>query len=132
MDVADAVGLVMVQEDRFLVEKRKQSKGVAPGKIAIPGGHVEEGETLRQACKRELKEELDLQSDSFEFISAKFYSMDYENQLIFYFVCRDWEGEPECIEADEIFWIPLQDPHELDYGAERDLIKNYLRSLEST
>jgi ADP-ribose pyrophosphatase YjhB (NUDIX family) len=29
--------------------------------VVVPGGHVESGESLEEACKRELKEELGLE-----------------------------------------------------------------------
>lgn len=58
MKFVDTVALIVEKEGRLLVERRKLTKETDPGKVAIPGGHVEGGESLEEACRRELKEEL--------------------------------------------------------------------------
>lgn len=48
---------IIVRDDRFLVVRR--AAGIArPGCWCFPGGHVEPGETSRQAVIREMQEEL--------------------------------------------------------------------------
>ena len=58
MKTVDTVALIVLQDDTVLVERRGLHKATDPGVVVIPGGHVEEGESLEDACKRELKEEL--------------------------------------------------------------------------
>ncbi|NQT07735.1 NUDIX domain-containing protein [Candidatus Bathyarchaeota archaeon] len=52
MKLVDTVALIVEKEGRLLVERRKLTKETDPGKVAIPGGHVEEGESLDVACMR--------------------------------------------------------------------------------
>ena len=55
------VGVIFLikQDDRVLFVKRENT-GKCDGYYMLPGGHVDEGETVMQACVRELKEELDI------------------------------------------------------------------------
>ncbi len=50
----------------FLMKSRKWE-----GKYVVPGGHIELGETIEEALKREVKEETGLEINSIEFISLQ-------------------------------------------------------------
>jgi 8-oxo-dGTP diphosphatase len=53
------VGLIVVRQQRILLLKRRPDDFM-PDIWEIPGGHVDPGETLAQACARELHEETSL------------------------------------------------------------------------
>jgi len=67
----DTIAFMVINEDTILVERRTLKARTAPGIIAIPGGHVNEGETLVEAVQRELREETGLNCDSFTLITKK-------------------------------------------------------------
>ena len=67
-ELVPIASFILYKDGKVLVEKRKLGIKVDPGKVVIPAGHVDEGETHLQTCKRELKEELDLDADEFDFI----------------------------------------------------------------
>lgn len=48
-------------DGRWLLVRRAATLRRAPGKVGFPGGQVEAGETLEQAAKREMLEELNVQ-----------------------------------------------------------------------
>lgn len=52
--------IVIEGDDVLLMFRRKITNGIVNEYYAIPGGGVEEGETLKQATIRELKEELSI------------------------------------------------------------------------
>ncbi len=61
-------------KNEYLVVKREMDDMFFPGAWEFPGGHVEEGELLEEALKRELKEEIGFNRS----FNAKIYSYDDE------------------------------------------------------
>ncbi|MBV7333145.1 NUDIX domain-containing protein [Chloroflexi bacterium TSY] len=50
-------GLIVNQQGRIFVQKRRSDRDLFPGCWDIAGGHVEDGETLYEALSREIHEE---------------------------------------------------------------------------
>ncbi len=100
----DVVLGIFLDGKKFLVEKRL-SDDVDAGFISIPGGHVDKGEELKDALKREMKEELDLVVKKAELVFKGLYTASNgEEQLCYYFFISDWSGIPISKEAERIFW----------------------------
>ena len=103
--VEDLVAGILLNHGRFLVEKRRQDKEVDPGYVELPGGHVENGETLEGALKREMREELGI-----EVVRAKFVqngittATNGERGRIHYFHIEKWSGRIVSNEAERVYW----------------------------
>lgn len=95
MKTVDTVGLLILDGDRLLLGRRGLHKTTFPGVVVVPGGHVESGESLEEACKRELKEELDLECS--KFIEMIPYSTPIEVQNVHYYICGGWTGVPKAL-----------------------------------
>jgi len=50
--------IVINSSGKIIFQKRPASKEIDPEKLAFFGGHVESGESVKEAAKRELEEEL--------------------------------------------------------------------------
>ena len=122
----DTVAFMVIKEGKILVEKRSQTARTGSGAIAIPGGHVYEGETLVEAVQRELREETGLTCDSFTLITKKYRTTPLEDQTMHYYLCNDCEGDLVCNEAEELFWISLNEAELLDYEKKE---KQYLNCM---
>lgn len=58
MEIRIVVTGILKDKDLFLVVRRSKEDDLYPGCWEFPGGHIEFGETISDALKRELKEEI--------------------------------------------------------------------------
>ena len=122
----DCIAFMLVKNGRLLVEKRKLSKKVDPGCVSIPGGHVEDGESLEEALYRELDEELGIVPDAVRYICTLIH-YSQEIQKIHYFAIESWDGDISNREADSLHWIQIGEVNNLDIAVDRVAVQEYLR-----
>ena len=63
---------ILKDKDLLLIVKRNENDDLFPGAWEFPGGHLEDGETLKDGLKRELKEEIGFTTE-FEPIITHYY-----------------------------------------------------------
>jgi len=80
-DVAAAI-LINEEEKLLLYLRDNKSTIPYPNHWSLLGGHVEDGETLIQALKRELQEEIEYNAKGFSFVGI-FYD-SFENRVCVY------------------------------------------------
>jgi len=103
--VADCVDGILVERRKFLVEKRRDDDDADPGLIEIPGGHVDPGETLEDALRREMKEELGINVEKAKLVQKSLYTATSgERQRIHYFYVEKWNGRLRSTEAERVYW----------------------------
>ena len=118
------VAIILIRDETFLVERRHADAKVAPSAVAIPGGHVEDGETHGEALRREAREELGIEVDAEQFVCTLVYDEDVYLEISYYWVPQ-WSGTPQCRAAAEVFWLPLSDMAQLDYEVDRKAVREY-------
>ena len=70
-------------DDSFLIVRRSKNDDFYPGSWEFPGGHLEDGETLNEALKRELEGEIGYTLDSIPIITNYFDEVKtFENKLV--------------------------------------------------
>jgi 8-oxo-dGTP diphosphatase len=101
-----AVGVLIDPEDRFLLTSRPEGK-VYAGYWEFPGGKLEAGETVEQALRRELIEELGITIGAVQ--PWKVELVDYEHARVRLHFCkvREWSGEFEMRERQAMAWQTL-------------------------
>jgi 8-oxo-dGTP diphosphatase len=96
-------------EGRFLLTSRPEGK-VYAGYWEFPGGKLEAGETVEQALRRELHEELGILIGSA--LPWKTELVDYPHARVRLHFCKvfDWQGRFEMREAQQMAWqqLPVQ------------------------
>jgi mutator protein MutT len=88
---AVAVGVILLDDDgRALLVRRALDP--AKGKLGLPGGFVDFGETAEAALRREVREEVNLELASMEFVASANNDYDFAGitypVLDLYFVAR--------------------------------------------
>src|SRR6266496_1980154 len=103
--VAECVSGVLISEGAVLVEKRRADDDADPGLVLLPGGHVEVGESLDRALKREMREELGIRVEKVTPIRVRYYTASNgERQRIHYLQIKDWRGKIRSNEAETVHW----------------------------
>lgn len=101
-----AVGVLIDADGRFLLTSRPPGK-VYAGHWEFPGGKVEPGESIEQALRRELIEELGVTIGPAE--PWKIELFDYPHALVRLHFCRvrQWSGDFEMREGQQMAWEQL-------------------------
>src|SRR3989344_5285392 len=124
----DIASFIVYRDGKILVEKRRLDKVNDPGKVLLPSGHIEVGESPELACKRELKEELGLDCDKFRYITTLDHRAETEQQTIYFFSCEGYTGTVRSREAENILWITPDQLDILDDEIDRIAIRKYLQT----
>jgi nucleoside triphosphatase len=102
-------GLIVNEEGKLLLAKSHKWNG----KYTLPGGHIELGETMEQAVKREVKEETGLDVEVVQFLlhQEAIYSNEFykEKHYIFFdFYCKTLGRPVVKLDKDELqdhIWV---------------------------
>jgi 8-oxo-dGTP diphosphatase len=104
-----AVGVLVRDDGAFLLTSRPAGKAYA-GYWEFPGGKLEAGETVEQALRRELQEEIGITIGTA--VPWKVELVDYPHALVRLNFCKvfAWEGELQMREAQTCSWeqLPVQ------------------------
>lgn len=113
------VGAVAVKDGKILLVKRAFEPGA--GKWSVPGGLVELGEKLSEACSREAEEETGLKVEALELINV--YDMidrDDKGRIRYHYVLADYLAKPvggverTSVEVTEMKWVTYEQAKAMD------------------
>jgi 8-oxo-dGTP diphosphatase len=116
---------LMVQEGNVLVSQRKEGSPHG-GLWEFPGGKVMEGEEPREALRRELKEELDIEVEVGRIFDAVFEPHPESPLLLLAFRCRKMKGHLKPLGCANLQWVPLKDVGRLAMPPADDPIRRRL------
>jgi len=113
------VGAVAIKSGKILLVKRAFEPGA--GKWSVPGGLVELGEKLSEACAREMEEETGIECEVLELINVfDMIDRDESNKIRYHYVLADFLVKPvggaerRSTEVTEIRWVTREEARSMD------------------
>lgn len=95
---------------------------------ALPGGHIEEKESLHQAVVREVYEETGLTIRNPKLVGMKhWHTVDGIRYLVFLYRTNDFSGELRSSEEGEVKWVSRNDLDNIELAYD---LKNLLRVFD--
>ena len=83
---------VIIENGKVLTMFRRKTKnGITEEYYVIPGGGIENGETLEENVKRELSEELNVEIEIIGYLGT----IEYDTNIANFFHCNIIKGEPK-------------------------------------
>lgn len=124
MTIHVVVGIVQ-RAEKVLMVKRAKQEGILDW--VFPGGKVEKGETLENACIREVKEETGVDISVVTKIGERRHPNT--NRIITYFWCDYIDGEEKIINSDEIVSVEFKSKEQFEKDVKTDIYPAVLEFL---
>ena len=106
------VHLLFFREDQVLLLRRFNT-GYADGQYSVPAGHLDGGETVIEAARREGLEETGVLIEAGDItFSSVVHRKDGDERVDFFVQIHQWQGEPDNTEpdkCDELRWANINE-----------------------
>lgn len=99
------VAVALVDANGCVLMQRRPLGKAHAGLWEFPGGKVEPGETAVTALVREIAEELGVALAPADLSWLATARLPGEPHEITLYLCRRWQGEPQCLDAAELGWF---------------------------
>lgn len=122
------VAAVIHRGNQVLIARRP-SKGLLGGLWEFPGGKVETGESLPDALKREINEELAASIEVAEAVGLYHHAYTHFKVTLHAFHARLSNSEPVALEASELRWVLPNELQNFPMGKLDRMISNDLNKV---
>lgn len=125
-----AVTLLVHDDDKVLLVERAVPPG--KGRLCLPGGFMETGETPVECGERELMEETGIRAVRSRLLELETDSTAYGGVLLAVMEVTEWEGEPVAgDDASRVLWTSLEEVPPLAFDAHDRLVKKLAEILDA-
>ncbi len=122
MKKIDVAAAIIKKNNRYFIAKRNMNKHLG-GFFEFPGGKRERNETLQEALKREILEELSIEISVDKKLGEENYKDKKTNVLIHYFFCSIIKGKIILNEHEESAWVKKSEFHNYVFAeGDKDII----------
>ncbi|WP_066711069.1 NUDIX hydrolase [Sphingomonas adhaesiva] len=100
---AVAVGAIIARDGRLLLGLRSPYRRRCPGRWDLPGGHVEDGETVVEAARRELMEEIGIIAERIGLlVTLNLLDVGGRPMLLSIMRVAEWRGSPTLRDHEHV------------------------------
>jgi A/G-specific adenine glycosylase len=124
----DIAAALIWRDGQLLITRRPEHKMLG-GLWEFPGGKQENGETLEECLKREIREELGVSIEVGDLYQSVKHTYSHFRITLHTFHCRIENGEPRNIGVDDFAWVS---PEELNLYAFPRADQKIIESLSSS
>lgn len=105
--------LFLIEDNKILLQRRYNT-GFEDGNYGVPAGHLDGGETAKEGCAREIKEEIgiDINTDDLEVVHVMHRNGEKDERIDFFMTATEYKGEITNCEpdkCDELKWFSLDE-----------------------
>jgi len=122
---------IIIKGNKVLAEKRPETETYCKGEVGLPAGHVEQKESLEKALKREMLEELGIKVLKARHFCSDPFLLQGKAFKFHYFLCLEWLGKPESIEAGKLMWLTKKQLSKLTYARQRFIARRALTKSQN-
>lgn len=126
------VHLLFFREDQVLLLRRFNT-GYADGQYSVPAGHLDGGETVIAAARREGLEEIGVHIEAGDVVfSSVVHRRDGDERVDFFVHVHKWQGEPANTEpdkCDELRWVDVNELPDNVIPYVKKAIQNHLTGI---
>lgn len=116
-------GLIWNEAGQLLITQRPLD-GLLGGLWEFPGGKQEQGETLPECLRRELREELGIEVEVGELFVVVKHAFTHFKITLHAFSCRHTNGQPQAIAVQDWVWVRPPELKNYSFGkADREVIR---------
>jgi len=105
----DVVAGIVRRDDGQLLISQRMPDDTLGGYWEFPGGKVDPGEDLKAALRRELVEELGIETEIGAEIHRIVHPYPDRDVRLYFFEARIISGEPQKLEVADLRWVTLDD-----------------------
>ncbi len=127
MKTVKVVAAVIIDSEKVCICQRKEND-TFPLLWEFPGGSVEKEETLEEAIRREIKEELNLDIEPIKFLGKFEDTLDSLKIDVHLFLSRIKKGMPSAQECADFRFIMLEELDRFPLAPVDKKIASYLQS----
>lgn len=105
--------LFLIEDNKILLQRRFNT-GFEDGNYGVPAGHLDGGETAKEGCAREIKEEIgiDININDLEVVHVMHRNGEKDERIDFFMTATVYKGlvtncEPN--KCDGLDWFPLDE-----------------------
>lgn len=122
----EVVAAIIRRAKKILITRRRDDVHLA-GLWEFPGGKVEDGESLRSALQREIREELGIDVG----VHDEFFTVEHDYSTksvrLHFFNCTILEGEPQPMDVADLQWVEPADLPDFEFPpADVELIRKLI------